>query len=47
MVARAVRAAGQTPVWSCGESNEASLRVAGKLGFVEVGRRTYVIPEAA
>jgi len=27
----------------CGEDNWASLRVAEKLGFVEVSRRTYVI----
>jgi len=31
------------PVWSTGEDNVASLRVARKLGFEEVGRRTYVI----
>src|SRR2546428_793631 len=36
LVTRAVQAAGQTPVWSCGEDNLASLRVARKLGFVEV-----------
>src|SRR5207245_2306439 len=46
LVARAVQATGQTPVWSCGEGNQASLRVAHKLGFVEVSRRTYVIPDA-
>jgi RimJ/RimL family protein N-acetyltransferase len=31
-------------VWSTGEHNLASLRVAAKLGFREVGRMTYVIP---
>jgi GNAT superfamily N-acetyltransferase len=35
--------AGRTPVWSAGESNRASLRVAEKLGFAKVGRRTYVV----
>jgi RimJ/RimL family protein N-acetyltransferase len=30
------------PVWSTGENNVASLRVARNLGFEEVGRRTYV-----
>lgn len=36
---------GRTPVWSCGESNQASLRVAEKVGFVENGRRVYLILE--
>jgi RimJ/RimL family protein N-acetyltransferase len=44
LVAAAIQAAGQTPVWSTGEGNLASLRVAEKVGFVELGRRTYVIP---
>lgn len=44
MVARCIQKAGQTPVWSTGEDNWASLRVAQKLGFVESSRRTYVIP---
>jgi ribosomal protein S18 acetylase RimI-like enzyme len=35
--------AGRTLVWSVGESNSASVRVAEKLGFAEVGRRTYVV----
>ena len=47
LVAREVQKAGQVPVWSCGEDNAASLRVARKLGFVEVLRRTYVIPQRA
>lgn len=44
IVARRVQGAGQIPVWSAGEDNFASLRVAQKLGFTEVSRRTYVIP---
>jgi len=43
IVARRVQEAGQTPVWSTGEANKVSLRVAQKLGFREVSRRTYVI----
>ena len=46
LVAQEIQASGKVPVWSCGESNTASLRVAQKLGFIEVGRRTYVIPGA-
>ena len=44
LVAQAIQAKGKVPVWSCGETNIASLRVAQKLGFTEVSRRTYVIP---
>jgi hypothetical protein len=43
LVAAAIQAEGQIPIWSCGEGNLASLRVAEKVGFVEAGRRTYVI----
>ncbi len=43
LVARRVQEAGQTPVWSTGEDNQASRRVAYKLGFVEVGRTTYLV----
>ena len=43
-VARAIQKSGRTPVWSCGEDNLLSLRVAAKVGFAEVSRRTYVIP---
>ena len=43
IVARRTQAAGRVPVWSCGEDNMASLRVALKLGFEEVSRLTYVI----
>ena len=44
IVAKAIRETGRTPVWSCGEDNLASLKVAAKVGFNEVSRRTYVIP---
>ncbi len=47
LVAERVQTAGQTPVWSTGEHNLASRRVAQKLGFAEVARRTYVILEPA
>lgn len=46
LVAEAVRQGGRTPVWSCGGTNLASLRVAAKLGFVEVSRRVYLVPES-
>ena len=42
IVARSIRERGRTPVWSAGEGNTASLRVAAKLGFVEVSRRVYL-----
>ena len=44
LVAQEIQTRGKVPAWSCGEDNIASLRVAQKLGFTEVGRRTYVIP---
>lgn len=47
LVAQAIQEKGKVPVWSCGEDNAASLRVAEKLGFTEVGRRTYVIPNSS
>lgn len=43
VVARRVQEQGRIPVWSCGEDNVASLRIARKLGFEEVGRQTYAI----
>ena len=43
LVAAGIQRSGRVPVWSTGEDNVASLRVARKLGFGEVGRRTYVI----
>jgi GNAT superfamily N-acetyltransferase len=46
LVARAIQATGRIPVWSCGETNEASLRTAQKLGFEPALRRVYVIVES-
>ncbi|MBK8900075.1 MAG: GNAT family N-acetyltransferase [Anaerolineaceae bacterium] len=43
LVANWLQGNGRTPVWSCGEQNQASLRVAKKVGFVENGRRVYLI----
>lgn len=45
VVAGQVQRAGLIPTWGAGEHNAASLRVAQKLGFREVSRRTYVIVE--
>lgn len=42
LVAAGVRRSGRVPVWSTGENNVASLQVARRQGFKEVGRRTYV-----
>ncbi len=47
LVAEEIQEKGKVPVWSCGADNVASLRVAEKLGFTEVGRRVYVIPTPA
>ncbi len=44
LVAASIQKSGRTPVWSCGEDNLPSLRVAAKLGITEVSRRTYVTP---
>ncbi|HEX5165304.1 MAG TPA: GNAT family N-acetyltransferase [Thermomicrobiales bacterium] len=46
LVAQAIQASGRTPVWSCGETNQPSLRVAAKLGFQPALRREYVIVES-
>ena len=43
-VVREVQEQRQIPVWSSGAHNQASLRVAEKLGFVEFGRRRYAVP---
>ena len=43
LVAAVIQRSGRVPVWSTGEDNVASQRVARKLGFEEVSRRTYVI----
>ncbi len=46
LVALELRARGLTPVWSTGEDNVRSQRVASKLGFREFGRETYVVVPA-
>jgi len=43
LVAQKIQEAGQIPVWSTGEENFASLRVAEKLGFTKEGVLTYVM----
>ena len=45
LIARSVQSDGLIPVWGCGSHNLPSLKLARKLGFVEVSRRTYVILE--
>ncbi len=45
LVAEKVQERGLTPIWSTGETNLASLGVAKKVGFEEVVRSTYVVPE--
>lgn len=45
LVAKAMQQRGLIPVWSTGETNAASRAVAGKIGFHEVGRLVYTIPE--
>jgi len=45
IVAQKVQEDRQIPVWSAGETNFASLRVAQKLGFAKLSTMTYVIPE--
>lgn len=44
-VTRSVQSDGLIPVWGCGSHNLPSLKLARKLGFVEVSKRTYVIIE--
>jgi len=44
-VTAAVIEDGRTPVWSCGSTNLASMAIARRLGFEEVFRRVYLIPE--
>jgi hypothetical protein len=46
LVAVAIQRSGRVPVWSTGEDNVASLRVAQRLGFRVAGRRTYVSVDA-
>lgn len=45
LVARAIQDDGRIPVWSCGGTNIASLKTAARVGFEEVSRRVYLIPE--
>lgn len=45
LVTRSVQSDGLVPVWSCGAHNLPSLKLARKLGFNQVSRRTYVIIE--
>lgn len=45
LVAEEIRKQGRTPVWSCGATNEPSLRIAAKLGFRETSRKVYIIPQ--
>ena len=45
LVAQGAQEGGWIPVWGAGAHNAESLRVAQKLGFEEVSRRTYVILE--
>ena len=47
LVAARVQEEGQTPVWSTGHFNTASLSIARELGFSEVSRRTYVVTDKA
>jgi RimJ/RimL family protein N-acetyltransferase len=47
LVAEALQKRGLIPVWSTGEDNIASQRVALKLGFHEVTRMIYLIPTRA
>ncbi len=43
LVVNKVLEIGKIPIWSCGDTNSGSLKVAQKLGFKEVSRRKYVI----
>jgi len=43
LVARRIQAQGQVPTWSAGAHNAASLRIASKLGFLQVSTKRYVI----
>jgi ribosomal protein S18 acetylase RimI-like enzyme len=44
LVIKQVQTRGETPVWSTGEDNVASMRVAEKLEFERYGERVYLIP---
>lgn len=45
LACQAVQQAGLTPVWGAGSENAASLRVANKIGFVEVARLAFLVRE--
>lgn len=45
LVAREIQQAGQTPVWECGEEHQASMRMARKLGFAPVSRKSVIVQE--
>jgi RimJ/RimL family protein N-acetyltransferase len=45
LVASVMQERGLIPVWSTGENNAGSRAVAGKIGFREVGRLVYSIPD--
>lgn len=45
LVAKKVQDLEKIPVWSTGENNIASVRIAQKLGFKEVSRMTFIIVE--
>lgn len=45
LVCADIQRVGETPVWSTGWDNDASQRVAAKLGFAEISRRVYVCLE--
>lgn len=45
VVCQQIQALGKVPVWSTGEDNWGSQNVAQKIGFEEVSRRVYLIPE--
>ncbi|MGD2175722.1 MAG: GNAT family N-acetyltransferase, partial [Candidatus Brocadiaceae bacterium] len=45
MVAARVQEEGQTPVWSTGHFNTASLKIVRDIGFTEFSRRTYVVTD--
>ena len=44
-VAARAQEEGQTPVWSTGHFNAASLKIAQDIGFTDVSRRTYVVTD--
>lgn len=45
LIAAYIQSLGLVPVWSCGEQNQPSRRLAQKLGFRPTSHRVYLIPE--